>query len=96
MGWGCGMAEQTKQTTVERDDWELLQIRSLVRLAAFAVEAERVLRQIEDGASKDKNLNKLLGEWCDTRMQWVEYAGEVPNVLDAIHQRLGVMLDLEG
>jgi hypothetical protein len=71
-------------------------MRSLVRLAAFAVEAERVLRQIEEGARKDKKLEEHLGLWVDARMQWVEYVGEVPQVLQAIHYRLSAMLDLGG
>jgi hypothetical protein len=54
------------------------------------------LRQIEEGARKDKKLEEHLGLWVDARMQWVEYVGEVPQVLQAIHYRLSAMLDLGG
>lgn len=75
--------------------FELMQIRSTVRLVAFAVEAERVLREIENGARHNKELDKILSQWTDARMQWTEYAGEVPTVLDGIHERLNMMLGLK-
>ena len=90
------MAEQTEQATSKVDEWELLQIRSQVRLVAFAIEAERVLSQVEDIASKSKEFESLLRGYIDARCQWIEYAGDAPLVLDGIYFRLGRMLDLEG
>lgn len=92
------MENQKTPEPVSQDrnlDWELLQIRSTIRLVAFAVEAERVLREIEHGARHNKELDKILKQWTDARMQWTEYAGEAPTVLDGIHRRMGLMLGLD-
>lgn len=87
------MTERTNITAA--DDWELLQIRSTVRLVAFAVEAERTLRELEHGARFDPELDKGMKRWCNARSQWTEYAGEAPMVLEGIHHRLGLILGLD-
>ncbi|MFC7408897.1 hypothetical protein [Hydrogenophaga atypica] len=89
-------AQQVKPPLSETEHWELSQIRATLRLAAFAVEAERVLRDLENGARRDPNMGRLLDAWTEQRLQWTEYAGAAPLVLDGLYCRLGVMLDLEG
>jgi hypothetical protein len=70
---------------------ELTQLRSIVGLLTFAVEARRVLREVDSITSIDPAVRKSLS-CIEARCQWGEYPDEAATVLDSVYARLGALL----
>lgn len=70
---------------------ELMHLRSIVGLAAFAVEARRVLREIDVLAALVPSACSALST-IEARRQWGEYPDTTAQVLSDVHDRLDALL----
>lgn len=70
---------------------ELAEMRHVIGLAAFAVEARRVLHEIDLAAEFRPDVE--VGLRCiEFRRQWTEYPDMTATVLVDVHERLGALL----
>lgn len=74
---------------------ELGAIRDVVGLVAFAVEARRVLREIDAVAEAVPLVGNTLSGTIETRGQWSEFPDTAASVLEGLHSRLDGLL-MEG
>ena len=72
---------------------ELALLRDIVGLAAFAVEARRVLQDIDTVAAGIPHIGETLSKAVDVRRQWTECPNTTADVLAHVHWRLGGLLD---
>ena len=70
---------------------ELAAIRHVVGLAAFAVEARRVLNEIDMVAESMSDVNAALRR-IDSRCQWSEMPDMTATVLGDVHDRIEALL----
>ena len=85
------MTEKTKLPgTVQM---ELAQMRDVIGLVAFAVEARRVPAAIDMVADEIPHIGDTLSKVIDVRRQWIECPDTAAVVLDSIYCRLDELLD---
>lgn len=70
---------------------ELAAMRDVLGLLAFAVEARRVLQDVDTVAESMPQVNEALGV-IEVRRQWTEYPDTAANVLASMHWRLEELL----
>lgn len=71
---------------------ELAYMRDVIGLVAFAVEARRVLQEIDAVADGIPHIGDTLRQTIDTRCQWAEYPNTAAAVLESLHARLNAIL----
>ena len=71
---------------------ELGAMRDVIGLVAFAVEARRVLRAIDDVAFVMPRIGEALSGTIDARCQWSELPDTAAAVLEGLHSRLDELL----
>lgn len=71
---------------------ELIEIRHVIGLAAFAAEARRVLTAVDSVADAIPNVGAALHELIPDSRQWSEYPDMLAPVLDDLHDRLGLLI----
>ena len=74
---------------------ELIQIRNIVGLATFAVEARRVLAQVDIAVEAMPQVAGVLNGLIPARCQWLEYPDMLAPVLDDLYDRLGSLIGRE-
>lgn len=67
---------------------ELYQARNIIGLAVFAVEARRVLTELELVAEIFPDMRRGLGQ-IEARRQWTEYPQTLDLALNDVYDRLG-------
>lgn len=70
---------------------ELMEMRNVLVLAAFAAEARRVLDGIELAGQYRPELGQQLSELVEARRQWTMYDDTLPQVLSSMAERLESM-----
>ena len=70
---------------------ELMQLRHIVGLAAFAAEARRVLREVELVAEMMPQAQAALNT-IEARSQWIDHPDTADQVLCDVYDRLGTLL----
>ena len=86
------MTEETKLPgTVQM---ELAQMRDVIGLVAFAVEARRTLEAIDTVAEGIPHIDEALTGAIDIRRQWSQCPDTAATVLDGIYHRLDELLNV--
>ncbi|WP_422848956.1 hypothetical protein ACOYR4_06110 [Acidovorax sp. M14] len=86
------MTEKTKLPgTVQM---ELAQMRDVIGLVAFAVEARRTLEAIDTVAEGMPHIGEALTGAIDMRRQWSQCPDTAATVLDGIYHRLDELLNV--
>lgn len=70
---------------------EIEQLRDVIALAAFAVEARRVLSEIELMASHLPKLDEQLSQAIEARRQWMTHDDNTAEVLNAVARQLDTL-----
>jgi len=87
------MAENTApQPDLEN---ELMQMRHIIGLATFAAEARSVLARVDLVAEQIPHVGEALSKCIPARCQWSEYPDMLAPVLDDLHDRLGLLMDMD-
>lgn len=73
---------------------ELAAMRDVIGLVAFAVEARRVLEDIDAVADGIPHIGDTLGKAIDVRRQWTECPDTAAAVLGSIYCRLDELLNV--
>lgn len=71
---------------------ELIQIRRIIGLATFAAEARSVLAGVDLVAEQMPHVDAALSGCIPARKQWSEYPDMLAQVLDDLHDRLGLLI----
>lgn len=71
---------------------ELARMRDVIGLAAFAVEARRVLQALDVVADHMPHIGDTLSSAIETRRQWSEYPDTAASVLASTYWRLEELL----
>lgn len=71
---------------------ELAYMRDVIGLVAFAVEARRVLQEVDAVAVGIPHIGETLRQTIDTRCQWAEFPDTAAAVLENVHDRLDAIL----
>ncbi len=74
------------------DEQELRHLSHVIGMAAFAVEARRVLSEIDHLAAAMPQVDDVLAPIA-TRHEWSEMPNTVAEVLRSVHYRLDALLD---
>ncbi len=72
--------------------YELTEIHHIIGLAAFAIEARRILRDVDLVAESMPHVGEVLNKLIEARCQWSECPDTASDVLIDVHERLGAML----
>ena len=75
---------------------ELAELRAIVGILAFAVEARRVLEAVDVVATGIPHVGDVLNQAIDVRRQWTETPDTATDVLHVVYERLGALADCEG
>lgn len=82
----------------DAQELELMHLRNVIGLAAFAVEARRVLHEVDYAADMQalaKNPRTDLLALVRDRRQWTECPDTTAQVLDDVYERIGALLSSE-
>ena len=71
---------------------ELSEIHHIIGLAAFAIEARRILQGVDVVADSMPHVGEVLSKLIETRCQWAECPDMAADVLIDVHERLGALL----
>ena len=71
---------------------ELTEIHHIIGLTAFAIEARRILRDVDIVAESIPHVGEVLSKLIETRCQWSECPDMASDVLIDVHERLGALL----
>jgi len=71
---------------------ELTEIHHIIGLTAFAIEARRILRDVDVVAESMPHVGEVLSKLIDARCQWSECPDTASDVLIDVHERLGALL----
>lgn len=71
---------------------ELVTMRDVIGLVAFAVEARRVLQAVDVIADGIPHIGEALSKTIDMRRQWTEFPDTAAAVLVSMHWRLEELL----
>jgi len=66
----------------------------LTQLCAFAAEARRTLNDIQDAATISPDLEKLLGQYVETRSEWTQHPDNLGVVLKYMRHDIDEAIDL--
>lgn len=75
---------------------ELGAMRDVIGLVAFAVEARRVLQEIDAVALGIPHIGEALSGTIEMRCQWAEFPNTAAAVLEGLHRRLDELLQEGG
>lgn len=76
------------QSAMQAHSLELYHLTQVVKLAAFACEARRVLGQVENLCAFDAELEHRLSDGIEARRTWVEHDDSTSEVLWALSDKL--------
>lgn len=74
----------------------LAELRSIVGLVVFAIEARRVLQAVDAVADGMPQVDRALTGAIDVRRQWMECPDTAAEVLCKVYERLDALADLAG
>jgi len=72
----------------------LAELRSIVGLVVFAIEARRVLQAVDAVADGMPQVDRALSMAIDVRRQWTECPDTAAEVLGWVYERIGALADL--
>ena len=72
----------------------LAELRAIVGLVVFAIEARRVLEAVDTVAEGMPQIGRTLSAAIDVRRQWTECPDTAAEVLVSVYERLGTLADL--
>ncbi len=72
----------------------LSELRAIVGLVVFAIEARRVLRDIDTVAESMPQVDRALTGAIDVRRRWTECPDTAAEVLGSVYDRLDALADL--
>ena len=72
----------------------LAELRSIVGLVVFAIEARRVLQAVDTVAEGMPQIGRALTVAIDVRRQWTESPDTAVEVLGRVYERLDALADL--
>ena len=72
----------------------LAELRSIVGLVVFAIEARRVLQAVDTVAEGTPQIGRALTVAIDVRRQWTECPDTAVEVLGRVYERLDALADL--